>query len=142
MARLESVRLDAAGRRRSAVFTLTGRLVWEASDRSRNGAEMLFLFRGRDRGADDVLLNHVVWITKSRSDTGVDGPVSWRVTADGPAWSDFELRVENSNDFFWGRRFNEDIPGRDEVYARLGVQDSNGVRIADGVESNVVTGRF
>lgn len=144
MARIENMRLDDAGRRREATFTVRGTVVWEASDASRNEAELRVSFFGQDSGEDDRLANNVVRIVKGNSERSEEGDHSvWTVTAAGPNRTDFTLVRENDRDWAWRRPFNEDRPGRDEVYAVAVARDrSDGTNISEWVRSNRVTGRY
>ncbi len=144
MARIENLTLTDAGRRRNATFTVRGTLVWEDSDASRNAAELRVSFFGQDRGEDDRLHNNVVLAVKGRSERVEEGGRDqWTLTAAGPARTDFVLVVENSNDFWPTRIFNEDKPGRDEVYAMAVARDHiDATNISAWVRSNTVTGRY
>ena len=144
MARIENLRLADAGRRRDATFTVRGSVVWEESDASRNEAELRVSFFGQDPRHDDRLANNVVRIVKGKSERSEEGDHSaWTVTAAGPDRTDFSLVRENDSTWAWRRRFNEDRPGRDEVYALAVVRDrSDGTNISESVRSNTVTGRY
>ncbi|NND00821.1 MAG: hypothetical protein HKN85_11630 [Gammaproteobacteria bacterium] len=142
MPEIIDLRLTDSGRRRSASFRLSGTIVWQPEDVSRNGAEVLVTFMGRDRGADDLVWNYVLWVYKGGTFNEEYESSRWQITADGPGRSQFVLTAENNNDLFPRRRFNEDVPGRDEIYADVVLRDSDGMRIADAVRSNVVTGRY
>ena len=142
MPEITDLRLADSGRRRSASFNLSGAILWQEEDASRNGAEVLVTFMGRDSGADDLIWNYVTWIYKSGTFSQEFESSRWQVTADGPERSRFELTAENNNDLFPRRRFNEDVPGRDEVYADVVLRDVDGRNLTDVVRSNMVTGRY
>ena len=143
MARIENLTLADAGRRRRATFTVRGTVIWEESDASRNAGELRVSFFGQDRGEDDRLHNNVALAVKGQSERIEEGPDVWTLTAAGPARTDFVLVVQNSNDLWPTRTFNEDKPGRDEVYAMAVVRDHiDATNISAWVRSNTVTGRY
>ena len=143
MARIENLQLADAGRRRNATFTVRGTVIWEDTDASRNAMEIRVSFFGADRGDDDRLANNVAVAVKGRSDRIDEGRADWTITAVNPTRTDFVLVRGNSNDFAWRRTFNEDRPGRDEVYALAVVRDHvDGTNLSEWVRSNTVTGRY
>ncbi len=143
MARIENLRLADAGRRRRATFTVRGTLVWENTDASRNNAEIRVSFFGQDRGADERIANNVVVAVKGRSGRVAEGRAVWTLSAVEPTRTDFVLLRENTNDVGAGRGFNEDRPGRDEVYAMAVIRDpADATNISEWARSNTVTGRY
>ena len=57
--------------------------------------------------------------------------------------TDFTLVRYNSGGYLPERTFNEDIPGRDEVYAMAVIRDpATTDNISEWVRSNTVTGRY
>ena len=143
MARIENLQLADAGRRRNATFTVRGTVIWEDTDASRNAAEIRVSFFGADRGDDDRLANNVAVAVKGQSDRIDEGEAAWTITAVNPTRTDFVLVRENSNDVAWRRTFNEDRPGRDEVYAMAVVRNHvDGTNLSEWVRSNTVTGRY
>ena len=143
MARIENLQLTDAGRRRNATFTVRGTVIWEDTDASRNAMEIRVSFFGADRGDDDRLANNVAVAVKGQSDRIDEGEAAWTITAVNPTRTDFVLVRENSNDVAWRRTFNEDRPGRDEVYAMAVVRNHvDGTNLSEWVRSNTVTGRY
>jgi len=143
MARIENLRLADAGKRRNATFTVRGTIIWEDTEASRNAMEIRLSFFGEDRGDDDRLENHVAVAVKGQSDRIDEGGGAWTITAVNPTRTDFVLVRENSNGWAWQRPFNEDRPGRDEVYARAVVRDTvDGTNLSEWARSNTVTGRY
>ena len=143
MARIENLQLTDAGRRRNATFTVRGTVMWEDTDASRNAMEIRVSFFGADRGDDDRLANNVAVAVKGQSDRIDEGEAAWTITAVNPTRTDFVLVRENSNDVAWRRTFNEDRPGRDEVYAMAVVRNHvDGTNLSEWVRSNTVTGRY
>ena len=143
MARIENLQLTDAGRRRNATFTVRGTVIWEDTDASRNAMEIRVSFFGADRGDDDRLANNVAVAVKGQSDRIDEGEAAWTITAVNPTRTDFVLVRENSNDVAWRRTFNEDRPGRDEVYAMAVVRSHiDGTNLSEWVRSNTVTGRY
>ena len=143
MARIENLQLADAGRRRNATFTVRGTVIWEDTDASRNAMEIRVSFFGADRGDDDRLANNVAVAVKGQSDRIDEGEAAWTITAVNPTRTDFVLVRENSNDVAWRRTFNEDRPGRDEVYAMAVVRNHvDGTNLSEWVRSNTVTGRY
>ena len=144
MARIEDLRLRDKGRKRRTTFTLTGVLLWEATEASHNNVELRVNFFGQDRGADDRLANNVAVVVKGRSERVEEGGHStWTLTSTNPARTEFELVRENSNEFWPTRTFNEDSPGRDAVYAMAVVRDrSTAENLSEWARSNTVTGRY
>ena len=143
MARIDNFGLADAGRRRRATFTASGTIVWEDTDISRNAVEVRVSFFGQDRGADERIANNVVNAVKGRSERVEEGRSVWTLTAEGAARTDFVLRRDNSDDVGTGRGFNEDRPGRDEVYAMAVLRDpADASNLSDWVRSNTVTGRY
>ena len=83
------------------------------------------------------------WYMSSLQLCWLEGRATWTITAVNPTRSDFVLVRENSNDFAWRRTFNEDRPGRDEVYALAVVRDHvDGTNLSEWARSNTVTGRY
>ena len=143
MARIEDLRLADAGRRRNATFTVRGTIIWEEAEASRNEMEIRVSFFGQDRGDDDRLANNVAVAVKGQSDRFDEGRANWTITSVNPTRTDFVLVRENSNDFAWRRDFNEDRPGRDEVYALAVVRENvDGTNLSEWARSNTVTGRY
>ena len=142
MARIEDLRLPDRGRRRRAEFTLTSTIIWEAVDAGRNGGEILVRFFGQDSGEDDVIWNYVQWVVKEQSDRTEFPERSWEITAESIDRTRFQLDVEDVSGIFFGRRFNEDIPGRDEVYAIVMIRDTDGINISERIRTNTVRGRY
>ena len=139
---ITELELADRGRRRRAEFILRGNLVWQPGDVSRNGAEILTTFFGQDAGTDDLIWNYVVWVAKGRTFREELDDSAWVITAEDASLSRFELTTENNSALFPGRRFNEDIPGRDEVYAIARLRDSDGSALSAAVRSNTVRGRY
>lgn len=151
MARLENVSLSARGKRGDAVITARGQIVWEAGEFSLNGANLLIHFWGRDKGLRESDDNrHAIELRFTRASTSVS------------EWEGSRLELTANDDghqFVWSvpndkldigavleagkRRFNEDVPGSDEIYATLVVRDSDtGANLSEEVRTNMVTGRF
>ena len=85
MARIENLVLADSGRRRRAVLTLRGSLVWEASEASHNRLELRVSFFGQDSAEDDRLANNVVLVIKARSGNVEEGARStWALTSVTP----------------------------------------------------------
>ena len=144
MARIEDLRLDDRGRKRRTTMVVTGTVVFEAAEASFNNVELRISFFGQDRGDDDRLANNVALIVKSRSDRFEEGGDStWTLTATAPTRTDFRLVRDSTGGFLPERTFNEDIPGRDEVYVMAVVRDpATTDNISEWVRSNTVTGRY
>lgn len=144
MARIEDLRLDDRGRKRRTTMVVTGTVVFEEAEASFNNVELRISFFGQDRGDDDRLANNVALIVKSRSDRFAEGGDStWTLTATASTRTDFRLVRDSTGGFLPARTFNEDIPGRDEVYAMAVIRDpATTDNISEWVRSNTVTGRY
>jgi hypothetical protein len=170
MPSIESVELSATGRRRRAVLTVTGAVVFDRrTDEGLNGAYLrvrLHAVDGRIRDLDD--LGQVVGVCDTWFDRGsrahYEPVLRWSGRHNGsPNWlgggvdarrgdvARFRFRWDNrreKDDRLLDRSFNEDRPGRDEVVAVALCLPS----LADGTPeprggstpalSSVVSGRF
>ena len=150
MATLENVRLSASGRRRHAVITARGTIVWEGEEYSWNGARMEIHFWGEDsglRGGDDNRHGFHLRFTRAAPQTVNFMGTQLRLTL-GETGHDFVWRFANDTLDIAGvqiarRRFNEDVPGKDEIYAKIAVHHpETGLRVSDEVRTNTVSGRF
>ncbi|MEM7432745.1 MAG: hypothetical protein AAF351_12550 [Pseudomonadota bacterium] len=144
MARIEDLRLSDSGRKRRARMAVTGVVVFEEVDGARNEVELRVSFFGQDGRDDHRLANNVTKIVRGQSDGEGEGDHStWEVNAISPSRSEFLLVRENDNSIWTGRTFNEDKPGRDEVFARAVVRDSmSSENLSEWARSNTVSGRY
>lgn len=146
MPRIESVRLNASGSGSRAVITVSGTIVWDDSDASRNGVTLFVHFWGEDgsfwTGPDDNRQAKAVRIYKgsSQHETGEDYVLDY-----GSRDTTFRLAVRNHrlDDAEGWRRFDEDT-GPDQIYARVALQEIGGTGrwLTDEVRTNTVRGRF
>ena len=131
MPRLANFRLTYTGRRifrrRRKNIRLNFDLIWDQEgDESRNGTQVFVRLMGQDgplRGRDDLIFNYIHWITQGSTGREELEP------RDGPNFVLTYNRIENTTNVEvryrneGNRFFNEDIGGRDEIYALLGVFD-------------------
>ncbi len=150
MAELRDVRLSARGSGSDAVLTATGRIIWNAAETSLNAAALHIHFWGKDsglRGRDDNRHGIVIAFTRAPESTLEGGGSTLTLRWDGTGHA-FTWRVRNIELDIGGRprtrrRFNEDAPGPDEIYAYLQVRDRDtGAVLSEQVRTNQVSGRF
>ena len=144
---IASVRLSAAGSGAAAVVTVHGTINWLDSDVSRNGVDLYVFFWGEDggllTGADDNRHAIVVNIVKSRTERlagdGFELDARWDA---GRRTTTFSLDVHNRRLDDGSRRFDEDL-GRDEIYARVALRDTDGrTWLTRETRTNTVRGWF
>ena len=170
MPRIASLRLSSMGRRRRAVLTVTGQVLFDGpGDDSLNGAYLRIILAAADRAIDDLddigetLSICDAWFVRGREERY--RPVTrWDGRASGSEnWQGGQVTLFSSNqsrfEFSWDNRreagsrrldrsFNEDRPGRDEVVATAqclpsypdGSEYPAGA--SDRVISNTISGRF
>lgn len=142
MPQINELELRVSGRRRRARFTVTGVIDYDDSDLSRNGVYIFFNFNGRDGLDTEIIRGRQLWTTRGRETNESEGLDSWRFIPSSPTRTRFEVVFRNERSRPSRRSFNEDRPGRDEVFCWLQLRDADGTLLSDGIESNTVTGRF
>jgi hypothetical protein len=142
MARINELRLTVSGSGRSARFLISGFIDYDTSEVSVNGCYLSVIFYGADGTSNDVIRGRQLWTIRGRvTEDSVDLD-AWRFTAISPLQTRFTVRFENENTGYLRRSFNEDKPGRDEIYCWVQLRDAIGNLLTEGQNSNVVSGWF
>lgn len=142
MAELNNLRLSARGSGRRAVFYIIGTIDYDDTDLNRNGILLFLFFYGDDGGSSQNIVGKILWSVRGQSFTERDGLEAWRFSSPSPRQTQFIFRRENENRRWTRRSFNEDRPGRDEIYAWAQLRNADGSDVSEGQRSNNVSGRF
>lgn len=142
MPQINELVLRVSGRRRGARFIVTGVINYDDSDLSRNGVYVFFNFNGRDGLDTEIIRGRQLWTTRGRTTNENEGLDSWSFIPSSPTRTRFEIIFRNQRSRPSRRSFNEDRPGRDEVFCWVQIRDADGTLLTDGQDSNTVSGRF
>lgn len=130
-------------RNRNANFIATGFIDYNNDeDVSRNGVYLNLVFYGQDGSAREIIRGGQKWSIVNRDFTETEGLDTWTFTAVNSYRTRFEVIFRNENARAGRRSFNEDRPGRDEVFCWVQLRDADGTLLTSGQDSNTVSGSF